>query len=84
MSAKNKLVRGAQSRTAAEPTTEEIRAAAHSLWEQEGRPEGRDIEHWLRAEVLLRQKRGPIKVETMKQPNTLPAMPTTRSIQRLA
>jgi hypothetical protein len=26
-----------------------IRERAHSLWEQEGRPEGRDREHWERA-----------------------------------
>ena len=85
MSAKNKLVRDTQSRpAAAEPTTEEIRAAAHYLWEQDGRPEGRDLEHWLKAEALLRQNRGPIKAETMPQPNRRPAMPTTRSTQRLA
>ena len=84
MSAKNKLVRDTQSRAASEPTTEEIRAAAHSIWEQEGRPEGRDMEHWLKAELLLRQKRGPIKAGTMKQPSTRPAIPTTRSTQRLA
>jgi hypothetical protein len=26
-----------------------IRARAHALWEQEGRPEGRSEEHWQRA-----------------------------------
>ena len=29
---------------------EETRARAHELWEQAGRPEGRDLEFWLRAE----------------------------------
>jgi hypothetical protein len=29
---------------------DEIRARAHDLWEQEGRPTGRDEEFWLRAE----------------------------------
>lgn len=28
---------------------ERIRAIAYALWEEEGRPDGRDIEHWLRA-----------------------------------
>jgi hypothetical protein len=30
-----------------------IRARAHELWEQHGRPEGRDEEFWLRAEREL-------------------------------
>ena len=29
---------------------EEIRTIAYHLWEQEGRPEGHDVEEWLRAE----------------------------------
>ena len=31
------------------PQTERIRWRAHELWEQEGRPEGRQDEHWARA-----------------------------------
>jgi len=27
-----------------------IRAQAYLLWEQEGRPDGRELSHWLRAE----------------------------------
>ncbi len=27
---------------------------ARQIWEQEGRPVGRDLEHWLRAEQALR------------------------------
>jgi len=30
-----------------------IRARAHELWEQHGRPQGRDEEFWLRAEREL-------------------------------
>lgn len=26
-----------------------IRDRAHKIWEEEGRPEGRDVDHWLRA-----------------------------------
>jgi hypothetical protein len=29
----------------------EIAKRAYTLWELEGRPSGRDIEHWLRAEA---------------------------------
>jgi hypothetical protein len=38
-------------------THEEITARAHALWEQEGRPEGREREHWLRAEAELQRER---------------------------
>ena len=38
------------------PITEEaIRARAHQLWEQAGRPEGRDPEFWLQAELDLKK-----------------------------
>lgn len=30
-----------------------IREQAHSLWEQDGRPEGRAEEYWLRAEAMI-------------------------------
>jgi hypothetical protein len=29
----------------------EIAARAHTMWEHEGRPSGRELEHWLRAEA---------------------------------
>jgi hypothetical protein len=31
----------------------EIQKRAHSIWEQEGRPEGRSLNHWLMAEKQL-------------------------------
>jgi hypothetical protein len=31
----------------------EIAKRAYAIWEKEGRPDGRAIEHWLRAEVEL-------------------------------
>src|SRR5512133_281155 len=37
-------------------THEEISKKAREIWEREGRPEGRDIEHWLQAETELRQE----------------------------
>ncbi|MBF0325700.1 MAG: DUF2934 domain-containing protein [Alphaproteobacteria bacterium] len=30
-----------------------IRQLAHQIWEDEGRPEGREDEHWLRAEEMV-------------------------------
>jgi Protein of unknown function (DUF2934) len=32
---------------------EEISARAYEIWESEGRPEGRDEEHWFRARELV-------------------------------
>jgi hypothetical protein len=36
----------------------EIAVAAYYLWEQEGRPHGRDQEHWQQALAALREKKG--------------------------
>ena len=36
---------------------EEIRAHAHELWMQQGRPSGRDVEFWLRAESEINTDR---------------------------
>jgi hypothetical protein len=35
-------------------TKEDIAARARELWEQKGRPEGRDLEFWLQAEKEIR------------------------------
>jgi len=35
-------------------TLAKIAHLAHTYWEAEGRPEGRDLEHWLRAEADVR------------------------------
>src|SRR5215469_17308598 len=32
---------------------QEVRERAFVIWEQEGRPEGRRVDHWLRAEVVV-------------------------------
>jgi len=37
-------------------THEEISKRAREIWEREGRPQGRDKEHWLQAETELRQQ----------------------------
>lgn len=38
-----------------EPPRDEIAAGALFLWEEEGRPQGRDLDLWLLAELRLRQ-----------------------------
>jgi hypothetical protein len=39
-----------QRRVAARRLKQQIRSRAHELWEQQGRPAGRDVEFWLQAE----------------------------------
>ena len=43
-----------QKRLAARRSKEAFRTRAHELWEQHGRPSGRDVEFWLRAESELK------------------------------
>jgi hypothetical protein len=35
-----------------------IRARAYRIWEEEGRPEGRDVEHWIQAVLELARDGG--------------------------
>jgi len=44
-------------RLAARRSREKIRMRAHELWEQHGRPAGRDEEFWLQAESKLSEDR---------------------------
>ena len=44
-------------RLAARRSREKIRKRAHELWEQHGRPAGRDEEFWLQAESELSEDR---------------------------
>lgn len=41
-----------------EPTEAEIQHAAYLLWVENGRPEGRDLEHWLTAREMLCHRHG--------------------------
>jgi hypothetical protein len=35
---------------------EDIKKLAFSIWEQEGHPQGKDVEHYLRAKQILEQR----------------------------
>ena len=41
------------------PTDEQIRIRAHELWQQAGKPEGRDNEFWHLAERDLQEREKP-------------------------
>jgi hypothetical protein len=40
------------------PTEQEIQHTAYLLWIENGRPEGRDLDHWLAAKEMLCHRRG--------------------------
>ncbi len=37
-------------------TEEQIKELAHTIWQQEGEPEGKDLEHYFRARKILEDK----------------------------
>ena len=39
-----------------EPDEEAIRERAHAIWLSEGMPEGREVDHWMRARRELEQE----------------------------
>lgn len=41
----------------ARPQADEVAARAYQIWDHEGRPDGRDVDHWLQAEQELRSAR---------------------------
>jgi hypothetical protein len=53
----DELRQSLRKRVAARRSRDKIRVRAHELWEQHGRPVGRDEEFWLRAEVEIREER---------------------------
>ena len=63
-----------------EDREERIRAKAHALWEEAGRPEGRSDEHWMNAARLIdadqhkekNDKRGPaVDIEQASEGNRI-------------
>jgi hypothetical protein len=44
-------------------TVEKVRQRAFEIWEAEGRPEGRDVEHWTRAEAEVNGGHAPAAAE---------------------
>jgi hypothetical protein len=79
MSAKTKTGAAARRITTpppCEPTHDEIALCAMSIWEEEGRPQGRDLEHWLLAEARLRQA---LRVEGEAASSTPPPRRTSRN-----
>jgi hypothetical protein len=64
-----------------EPSETEIQHAAYLLWLENGRPEGRDLDHWLAAKELLchRHARSAKPTRRRNQPSLSSAKPTGRN-----
>lgn len=43
---------------AARPTQEEIARLAYQLYERDGKPDGKDLEHWFNAEAMMESQFG--------------------------
>jgi hypothetical protein len=50
------LMQRRQQRLEARRTKHQITARAHELWEHNGRPAGRDLEFWLKAESEINER----------------------------
>ena len=46
-----------------DPQEQAIRERAYALWEQDGRPEGRSLAHWFKAEAELSIERALVAQE---------------------
>ena len=49
-------------------TEEQIKELALEIWEQEGRPEGKDVEHYFRAKQILEEKENARVIELPPSP----------------
>ena len=59
----------------ASDSEEKIRARAHQLWEAEGRPHGRDREHWEQAAGELANETGPSSTDRPPSAGAQPVGP---------
>lgn len=74
---------------------ERIRQRAHKIWEEEGRPEGREYSHWLRARAEIHDEDGDAPAEAERAdkagialnalpPGTVPENPTAENPDSIA
>jgi hypothetical protein len=74
---------------------ERIRQRAHEIWEEEGRPEGREYSHWLRARAEIQDTADDAPAEAGRAskadiarnalpPGTVPENPTAENPDRIA
>jgi hypothetical protein len=71
------------------PSEEQIRELAYSIWEQEGRPDGKDMDHYMRARQILEAREAekaafktPAVVRESLPSKPLPTRPRTNRPKR--
>lgn len=64
------------------PKHSEIAARAYHIWEREGRPHGRDLDHWLAAERELRGGGSVASVRRARASRTRPAAVKTKPVTK--
>ncbi len=47
---------------------DEIRDIAYKLWEEEGRPDGKDVEHWFKAETIWQERQNQASASFIRAP----------------
>jgi hypothetical protein len=60
-----------------------VRARAHQLWEQEGRPSGREIDHWEQASREIDAEHSPVATKA-KAPRARKSAPAAGSVVGLS
>jgi BRCT domain type II-containing protein len=60
---------------------DKVRARAFEIWQAEGCPEGRDMEHWIRAEVELTPANSVAEVEPAAAPAKAKRAPARKSAE---
>lgn len=51
---------------------EEVRHEAYKLWQQEGCPSGRELDHWLAAKEIVKHRPAPAKTDPEVEPEIRP------------
>ena len=49
-------------------TEQQIKELAYAIWEEEGRPEGKDVEHYFRAKQILEERQTSSLIELTPSP----------------
>jgi hypothetical protein len=63
-------------------TEEQIKELAHAIWEEAGRPEGKDVEHYFRAKKTLEEREKTCIIE-LPAPPPVPELPPQAATETL-
>ena len=61
-------------------TEEQVRQLAYTIWEQEGRLDGKDVEYYFRAKQVLEEQEATGAIELPRAPSTPELAPVAKTI----